>query len=66
MTHNNRLKRIANRLAALEEELLPPPEIDLHWIPPEPCAADEELVITHEERSGNGWFRIFEKRKKQK
>ena len=62
----NKTKQLAERIAALEKERRPPRQIDFCWYPPEPCAPDEELVITHERPSGNGWFRIISKRKKQK
>jgi hypothetical protein len=67
----NKTKRIRNRqfaerLAALEKERRPPRQIEFCWVPSEPCAPDEELVVTQETQTGNGWFRTISKRKKQK
>jgi len=56
---------MAGRIAALEEKLLPPPRLNVYWVPQEPLAADEEYVLVSEEQTPKGYLRTLEKRRKQ-
>ena len=65
MTSTTKRKRTAGRIAALEEKLLPPPRLNVYWVPQEPLAADEEYVLVSEEQTPKGYLRTLEKRRKQ-